>query len=94
VAEEFELAMVADLRLHESHIVAHLEEMASIRFEWHLTGLVTVALEPRSKIVDEFARVEIRHTSGVSPLEYEGLAHFRPLAFFTIHADTAAGIDR
>jgi hypothetical protein len=54
--------------------------MASIRFEWHLTRLVTVALEPRSRIVDEFAPVEIRYILAVSPLEYEGLAYFRPLA--------------
>jgi hypothetical protein len=79
VTEQFELAMVANFRLHEPHIVAYLEEMTSISFGWHLTGLITVALEPRLKIVDEFARIEIRHTSGLSPLKYEGLAHFQLL---------------
>jgi hypothetical protein len=57
--EHFELAMVADHRLHEPHIVTHLEEMTSISLEPHLRGFVTVALESRSKIVDKSAANEI-----------------------------------
>jgi hypothetical protein len=51
-SKQLELAVVADLRPHELHIVAQLEEVTSVSLEWHLTELVTILNEPRSKIAD------------------------------------------
>jgi len=81
VSEKFELAMFAHLGLHESHFVTHLEEMVSTDFERHLQRFSVVALHPRSKVVDELARVEIKQTLGGLTVELCRLGSLPALGF-------------
>jgi len=72
--------VVADLRLHESHVVAHFQEVPPVGLERDFARLAGVTSEARSEIVDELARIEVGHIGVVSALAYEGSPHFRPLA--------------
>jgi hypothetical protein len=45
VPKEFQLAMIADFRLHEPHVVTHFEKMPTIRIERDLAWFIAAPFE-------------------------------------------------
>jgi len=88
VPEECESSIDAHLRLHEPNFVASLDATHSICLERHLTGLVSVALGPCSKNVDELSWVVSTHASGDLTVGIRDLAHYCLLIWLQISHTT------